>query len=97
MIEWILQYWVGISFGILAGALGGLWKQFRAYKNGMITLLRNSIVHYYNTYTARGYIPIYALENVHNAYTAYKQLVKDSAIDKLYNDLLELPTHQEKV
>ena len=94
MLEWILQYGIGIAFGALVGATCGLRKQFRAYKRGTVVLLRNTLISYYNTYTAKGYIPIYALENVNNAYNAYKQLVKDSAMDKLYNDLSELPTHK---
>lgn len=92
MLEWILQYWVGLAFGILSGALAGLWRQFRAYKRATLVSLRHIIVTTYNVYISREYIPIHELENVTEAYNAYKLLVRDSAMEKLYHDITQLPS-----
>lgn len=91
MLEWILQYWVGVAFGVIAGALAGLWRQFRAYKRATIVSLRHVILNTYNTYADQDSIPLYELENVTEAFNAYQSIAKDSAMEKLYKDITKLP------
>lgn len=93
MLDWIAQYWLQVLFAGVCGAVTLLWKQVQATRIGLRALLRNSIINSYNKWIEREYIPIYAMESTTLAYQAYHQLGGNGTVTKLYNELLELPTH----
>ncbi len=61
-------------------------------QQGILTLLRSSIINNYNDYIERGYIPVYAMENVEQLYQAYHALGGNGTITKLYEELKALPS-----
>lgn len=64
----------------------------RALNDGVLALLRNSIIGQYNHYMEQGYIRIYALENALSMYEAYHSLGGNGTVTKLVDALRELPT-----
>lgn len=71
-------------------------KQAKALSDGVVALLRESIVENYNKYLERGYCPIYAKESVKRVYTAYKNLGGNDVATELYHKILSMPEEEEK-
>lgn len=103
VIEFITRYWLETLFGLITICLtaigNGFRKQFAkrnaeqdAVKLGIQALLRDRIIEQYNKWIEKGYIPIYALENVSAMYKEYHALGGNGTITHLYEELLELPT-----
>jgi len=101
MAEFITTYWIEVLFGgittIVSGAFVYIYRQFKAIKMGMQAMLRNGIIEQYNKYMEKGYIPIYAMENVTAMYKEYHALGGNGTITELYKELLELPHRKEDV
>lgn len=53
-------------------------------------LLRGDIIRTYNHYTEKHYLPIYAEENLDEAFSAYKRLHGNGTIEDLVADLKQL-------
>lgn len=103
MVEWLLKYWLQVLFtgvtGALAFAVRWIFKRLKKehneqefLKNGVLALLRNSIIHNYNDYMERGYVPIYSMESIADMYQAYHDLGGNGTVTKLYHELKELPS-----
>lgn len=101
MKEWIIKYWLEALFGaILAGLSAALLrlrkqaiaraKEQEALKEGMQALLRKSIIDDYNYYTEKGWIPIYAMENVVSMFHSYESLDGNGTVPELVHELKEL-------
>ena len=67
-----------------------------AVKLGIQALLRDRIIQTYNHYSAKGYCPIYGLENAESMYLQYHALGGNGAITKLLEALRELPTESKE-
>lgn len=93
MLEWIMQYWIGILFGAISGMLVYIYKQFKALQTGLLATLRDSLIRSHDYWVTRGYIPVYALESVTKIYEAHNTLCKSAAMTKLYDDLNDLPSN----
>ena len=61
---------------------------------GVLSLLRESIVTNYNNYTERGCCPIHAKESLRHVYEAYHNLGGNDVATKLYHTLLEMPEEE---
>lgn len=107
MQEWITQYWIqaGFAMTISAVSFGGKWMyknleenkaQITNIRQGLLSLLRNSIIKNYDDYKEREYIPIYALENVEELYKAYHNLGGNGTITKLHDELMNLPSKNQE-
>ncbi len=99
MGELLSKYWQHTVFAILTGATAWIGKNLLNYKkdldhtkNGVKALLRDRIIGNYNSYMDKGYLPIYAVENVEAMYKEYKALGGNGAIDGLVARLRQLPT-----
>ena len=106
MRDFIIKYWVEALFGVIAAGLGWAYKKLskrvqrqvsdqKSLRDGTQALLRNEIIKEYDKYIERGYIPIYAMENVTSLYRAYHALGGNGTITKLMDELKELPTKQK--
>jgi hypothetical protein len=80
---------------ILSGLGVYMYKQFKALKLGTQAILRDNIITKYDKYMEKGYIPIYALDNVSAMYKEYHSLGVNGTITQLYEELLELPHRKE--
>ena len=107
LIEFITHYWLEVLFGAALSLLGLAYRtlssRFKQYmkeqdavKLGIQALLRDRIIQTYNHYSAKGYCPIYGMENAEAMYTQYHALGGNGAITKLLEVLRELPTEPKE-
>lgn len=83
---------------ILTATWAAIWRMYRRYQStqdGMKCLLRAEIIRDHSHYMEKGYIPIYAMENVLESYTAYHALEGNGTITKMVEELKRLPTRKE--
>ena len=62
---------------------------------GRDEVLVAEIIRDHSHYMEKGYIPIYAMENVLESYTAYHALGGNGTITKMVEELKRLPTRKE--
>ena len=103
MNEWVKEYWVKTLFGGIISCFGALtlwvkkkFKRLELLECGVQALLRNEIVKEYNHWLEKEYCPIYAKDNIKNMYTQYHGLGQNGVIDKVYEEILDLPTEKPK-
>lgn len=66
-------------------------------KEAMQALLRDRIIQGYNHYVhEKKHCPIYALQSIRSMYNAYHALGGNGAVDKLMEDIEDLPTEIRK-
>ena len=70
-------------------------KQEKALSDGVVALLRESIVESYNKYLEKGFCPIYAKESCKRVYSAYKNLGGNDVASELYHKILAMPEEKE--
>ena len=103
MDDFTVKYWVAWVYGIICTALttafGCLVKKYKcmmkkqtALELGTQALLRAQIIHIYNKYMEKEYLPIYERENIEELYIQYKNLGGNGTITKLFEKLCDLPT-----
>lgn len=103
MIEWILNYWIEIVFGLICTGFGigfkSIFKRIKdqklesdAIKLGIQALLRGNIITLYNKYMEKGYMPIYERENLEHLTTEYYALNGNGVVHSLVEKLDKLPT-----
>jgi len=82
--------------GFYVAKLRGLLKkqatEQSAICKGVKALLRDRILQSYNYYLGKGYIPIYARDNVQSLLDEYKALGGNGVVDGLVKKLALLPT-----
>ena len=100
MAEWFIEYWVVWAFGLLTGALAGLWryvlaqhKRQKALQTGVQALLRDRIIQSCDYYQKKQSISVHGRENIQSMYAAYHALGGNGAVTALVKDVNELPTH----
>ena len=77
MIVNLPQVLTALCVPILTGTWAAIWRMYRRYQStqdGMKCLLRAEIIRDHSHYMEKGYIPIYAMENVLESYAAYHSL-----------------------
>lgn len=99
MKGFIAQYWLAFIFGLIITSGGICYKWFikricdqKNVQNGTQALLRNQIIHSYEKYTDKEWMPLYARENVLELYQAYHALGGNGAITDLIEELRHLPS-----
>ena len=89
---------------LTGGVVTFLWRKFiktqekqkaetEALKAGLQSLLRYKIIDTFETYSKKGWIPIYALEGINACYIAYENLGENGVIDTIMDHLKQLPNH----
>ena len=96
MIEFIVEYWLGIVFGLFVAGIGFAYKKLIAIKGGIVAILRDRIIQVYNCYIEEGYLPIYVKDNVEEMYQQYHFLGGNGMVTGLVEKLRELPTEKEE-
>lgn len=62
--------------------------------NAVKALLRSEIIHEYNKYIDKGFMPIYARDSITDLYKNYAKLGGNGGIQDLVNKALALPTEK---
>ena len=107
MVDFIIQYWLQIVFGLILTALTAGYKhlkqqiderveQHKAIRKAVLALLRQYIYDSYNKWSERGYCPIYAMEVCTRVYEQYHALGGNDVGTELYERLKELPTQPQE-
>lgn len=105
-IQWVISLLFGS--GVLVSAGGYFIKRFKANEQkteavclGVQALLRDRLINLYNTYSEKGYAPIYIKENFENMWKQYHNLGVNGVMDELHNSFMSLPDkeveHDEKM
>ena len=93
-MEWLLEYWLQVVFGLIVGFLTWLVKRQyvrqSAIEKGIQALLRDRIVFSYYKYNERRNISLHGLEAMENMYKEYHNLGGNGAITKLMQDVRRL-------
>lgn len=106
MIDFIIRYWLEVFFALITSLLCFGYrmlaqkikesnKKQEAIEEGIQALLRDRIIRAYNHYIEKGFLPIYAHENIEELYNQYHALGGNGTITKLIEKLRELPTDKE--
>jgi hypothetical protein len=101
MGDFVLKYWIGIAFGVVAAFIGEMCRRYKAKfkmintkhhatELGVRALLRNQIIVVYNKYSEKGSIPIYELENLDDLVKQYENLGGNGVIKELVGRIMEL-------
>lgn len=93
MLDLIIKYYVQILLAFSVSAIGVMIAAVYSLFSGVRALLRNEIIGSYNHYVKKGYIPIYALENVQEMYLAYHRLGGNGTITKLVGEIKKMPSY----
>ena len=103
MLEFIMNYWIEVAFGLVLSALAAGYKYLkkeiddrteenRAMKKAMVAILQQTLYDSYNKWSEKGYCPIFALEVCTRVYEQYHILGGNDVGTELYERLRELPT-----
>lgn len=107
----ILEYWALWFMGLIGAAITVyIKKQIKrietkqeteakkqvAIEGGMQALLRDRLIQSYNYHTTKGYCEIHNRDNITNMYKQYHNLGENGVIDRLMDELLELPVKKER-
>lgn len=79
-------------FAYIVGELKRSKKEYKALKSGLQALLRAQMIRDYNTYSEKGYAPLYARENFENCWQHYHSLGVNGVMDNIHEKFMELPT-----
>lgn len=86
---------------VLTAAWAAIWRKqqrlcrrYQALNDGMRCLLRAEIIRDHAHYLDKGYIPVYAMENVLESYAAYHALGGNGTITKMVEELRRFPTRK---
>lgn len=94
-MDGIVAHAVNVVIGIV---IATLWQKIKTHKReqdsiklGLQSLLRGEITKSYYHYKEKGWIPLYALQSIESNYKNYEALGMNGVIDKLWQELMELP------
>lgn len=100
-MESIFMHIINVVVGILIATLWQKIKSTRqeqdAIKAGLQSLLRNEITKSYYLYKDKGWIPLYALQNLQCVHENYQTLGENGVIDGLWSELMALPHTKPEV
>ena len=105
MVDFILEYWLEVAFGLITGglALALKWlnkklnKKAREYEDiraATIGLLHERIRQEYNKYLDLGYCPLYAKQSIQGLYDQYHSLGGNGTATGIIEAIQEMPTRE---
>ena len=81
MIDFILEYWVLITFFV--GEISALFVFVKSIHRGTKCSLRNDILDIYDRCKDKKQITLYQLESIKQSYEEYKKLKGNSFVEKI--------------
>lgn len=100
LLEFILRYWLQELLLLISGSIGFIIREIKrqkarqkAVEQGVQALLRNELIRCYREYKEKESLSILDRENILHMFVEYKNLGGNGTVEKLINELLELPTN----
>jgi len=97
--QFIFQYWLQELLIIISASIGFIIKEIKkqrakqiSVEKGVQALLRNELLRCYKEFKTKGSLSIMDKENIEHMFQEYKNLGGNGTVEKLINELLELPT-----
>ncbi len=94
MLDWIIQYWIQLVFGLMITFAGYLYRQVKKYRhhlrsieNTVITLLKFKIMEIYEQIKDKDMISMSDKEKISKLYNEYKQFEPNGLINDLVRTL----------
>jgi len=102
MLEWIIQYWLEVVFGLLLVIFSILFNEIKKLSvigDSLRVLLKDRILTAYETHIAAGYCSVHDMEHIQDLYKQYKKLngngtIENSVMPKLTQLPSEPPTKE---
>lgn len=98
MLNFIVQYWIQILFGLIISLFTYLFRQVSAYKNkldannqGIVVLLKIKIIEQYNKSIRKEAISIEEKEIIIELYNVYKEFECCDVIEDLIKKINAIP------
>ena len=102
MINFLIQYWLEILFGIIISVIGVLYSQKNklliatkaensSMRTAIVLLLRKTLIDFYWKHKASGYCPIEDRETILALLKEYKCLGGNSNVSDLIEEIFTLP------
>lgn len=88
----VVGYYIELVLVAMTGSMIYIFKYMRALNRGVKAILRNSIIHVYNTSIERGTMPIYEQDSLENLFLSYKGMGGNGTVDKLMEEMHNMPT-----
>lgn len=85
MIDFILKYWVLITFFV--GEIGALFVFVKSIHRGTKCSLRNDILDIYDRCKDKKQITLYQLESIKQSFEEYKKLKGNSFVEKIVEEV----------
>ena len=106
MKEFIIKYWIEVLFSMIIGLLGYCTRNIsrllksemadqKSIRLGVQAMLRDRLIQSYNFHMKIGFCEIHDRDNVINMYEQYHNLGANGVVDKLKDEILDLPTKKE--
>ncbi len=107
MIEFIMQYWLEVIFGIVVAGVGAVFVSLRsklkkqiekekALEKGVCSLLRAEMIRSGEKYIQKRYCNIYAKDTFDKAYKAYHDLGGNGTMTELHEQVMNLPAQEQE-
>ena len=91
-----LENWVKVVVCGIVSAILLQYRKYFAYRKGTQVLLKAQLLQFYNKYSDRGEVPIYARETICELYEQYKALGGNGTMTVLMQKLNNLPTRHDE-
>lgn len=98
MINFIITYWLEVTFGIILSLITVLWQNIKTYhkkmesiKSGVKILLKNEITNYYDEAILKNSITLFEKEMLIELYKQYKNLEGNGLIENLIEKIDTIP------
>jgi len=100
--DWLIQYWMGVLFGILTGVMGWAFNRLKrrqktqateqaAVKDGILALLHSEIYRGYAECEQKGYATVDDIKNLEFLYLPYHTLGGNSTGTELFERVKKMP------
>lgn len=98
MLNFVLEYWIEILFGLIISLFGYLFKQLLKYKKkldatneGIVVILKMSLVEKYNLCIKKQSITIKEKESINELFNVYKKFECCDVIEDLMKKVDSIP------
>lgn len=91
----ILKWCIPIILTGMCTALCKIYKDNKAVKLGLLSIIRSQIVSKCESYQNKGYLPEYARYCLEDLFVQYKALGGNHGIEVLVNNTFELPSKKD--